>query len=567
LIGMNLTCVAQAFLNPASSRVEGYAAAVMLSFAAAVVLAPLILYFYRWRVRRLMVDSSTSANTVTQPPRTARPDVPDRGKETRGIEALKLASRERASRLAWSLRIVALVFALVTVSLSLALRWQAASSVSDAPAQISVENVVLWWLIALSWTLLALGIAWPVVILGTANPRFGRWFLLVTLPCLALLLAMPLFNSSLAGQELKGYVTLLIFAVAMCVGLVPRHMRNVVPTLTLSLSLAVIAWIEANILASSCSTCLGLLPIRTRDEALRAGGFIAVLLVVVLAMAFFAIYRMLRALASAYRNKRFSDAQLQVLFWYAAVAGPIAAVIYASQRGPGAPPLAVVIGVSTLPIAIAYTWLTRRLPAPHRPPLTLLLLRVFGQTRRGERLLDSLAASWRFIGPVCMIGGPDLAKASLEPHELAAFLTGKLKQAFVTNEASLDQTLAGLDLEPDPDRRYRVNEVYCAGEIWTHAARQLIELSDAVLIDLREFHANRHGTATELAMLAHLGALHRTIAVIGKTTDLKAVRDAMASPHSSADAAAALRTVSVEDRLDSEEFFAKVIAAAQPAHS
>jgi len=564
---MNLACIAQTFLNPAWPRVEQYTTAVMLSFTAAVVLAPLILYLYRRRVVRLMVDSASADNAVREPPRTARADAPYRGKEFQGIEALKLASRERATRLAWSLRIVALVFALVTVALSLALRWHAVSSAPGGPPELGVENVVVWWLVALSWTLLALGIAWPVVILGTANPRFGRWFLLITLPCLVLLMAMPLTNSNLAGQKLSGYVALLAFVVVMCLGLVPRHMRNVVPTLTLCLSLAVIAWMEGDNLARSCSTCLGWLPMQTREEALRVGGFTAALIVVVLAMGFVGIYRMLRAVTSAYRNKRFSDAQLQVLFWYAAVAGPIAAVIYASQRGPGAPPLAVLIGISTLPIAIAYTWLTMRLPAPHRPPFSLLLLRVFGRTRRGERLLDSLAASWRFIGPVCMIGGPDLAKASLEPHELAAFLTGKLKQGFVTNEASLDQTLTGLDLEPDPDRRYRVNEVYCAGEIWTRAAQQLIELSDAVLIDLREFHANRHGTATELAMLARLGALSRTIAVIGKTTDPNAVRDAMATPLSSADVVAALRTVSVEDRLDSQDFFAQVVAVAQPGHS
>jgi hypothetical protein len=40
-----------------------------------------------------------------------------------------------------------------------------------------------------------------------------------------------------------------------------------------------------------------------------------------------------------------------------------------------------------------------------------------------------------------MIGGLDLAKASLEPHELAAFLTGKLKEGFITNQALLDETL------------------------------------------------------------------------------------------------------------------------------
>jgi len=564
---VNLACIVQTFLNPASPRAEQYTGAVMLSFVGAVVLAPLVLYFYRWRVLRLMVGSANADSAIKEPLRTARADAPYRGKEFQGIEALKLASRERATRLAWSLRIVALVFALVTVALSLALRWQAASSAPGGLPEIGVENVVAWWLIALCWTLLQLGLAWPLVILGTANPRFGRWFLFVTLPCLLLLVAMPLTNSTLAGTQLSGYIVLLVFVSVMCLGLVPRHMRNVVPSLTLSLSLAVIAWMEGNNLARSCNTCLGLLPIHTREEAWRVGGFTAALILGVLVFGFIGIYAMQRAVALAYRNKWFSDAQLQVLFWYAALAGPIAGAIYASQRGPEAPPLALVIGISILPTAIAYTWLTRRLPPPHRPPISLLLLRVFGQTRRGERLLDSLAVSWRFIGPVCMIGGPDLAKASLEPHELAAFLTGKLKQGFVTNEASLERALAGLDLEPDPDRRYRVNEVYCAGEIWTRAAQQLIELSDAVLIDLREFHPDRHGTAAELAMLARLGALSRTIAVIGKATDLGAVRIAMATPPSSADVVTGLRTVSVEDKVDSQEFFAKVIAAAHQGDS
>jgi len=163
-----------------------------------------------------------------------------------------------------------------------------------------------------------------------------------------------------------------------------------------------------------------------------------------------------------------------------------------------------------------------------------------------------------------MIGGPDLAQASLEPHELAAFLSGGLKQDFVADLASLERTLADIDLDPDPDRRYRVNEVYCAGDIWTRAAQQLIERSAIVLIDLSEFHAGRQGTATELAMLARLGALSRTIAVVSKATDLQAVNDAMnLSP--SPTRAQSLRTLSIEDKADGEELFARVIAARSAA--
>lgn len=67
--------------------------------------------------------------------------------------------------------------------------------------------------------------------------------------------------------------------------------------------------------------------------------------------------------------------------------------------------------------------------------------------------------------------------------------------------------------------------------------------------------------------LTKLKLTTRTIAVTGKATDLNAVRDAMAVPESSTSAVAALRTVSVEYKLDSEEFFANVIAAVQPARS
>jgi len=564
---MNLACIARMFISPVWPRHEQYALAVAFSFIAAVILAPLILYFYRRRVVRLMVASENAGDKLAPRDSPARGNARNGGNALPGIEALKLRAQQGSVQLAWSLRLVALVAALVTVALSLALRWQAASNGMGALAEVSVEGAIVWSLVALVWILLALGMAWPMVLLGTANPRFVRWFLLVTLPCLLLLMAMPLGNSKLEGSQLVGYIALLALVIFMCAGLVPRHMRNVVPTLTLALSLAIIAWMEGNTLVRSCSQCLGLLPFHNREEALRIGAMLVAFIAVLLTVAIFGIYLMLRALASAYRNKRFSDAQLQALLWYMAFAVPIAGTIYGSQRGPTGVPLSLVIALSTVPTAIAYAFFTRRLPAAHRPPLTLLLLRVFGQTRRGERLLDSLAASWRFIGAVCMIGGPDLAKASLEPHELAAFLTGKLKQGFVTNEASLDEALAHLDFAPDPDRRYRVNEIYCAGDIWTHAVQRLIELSDVVLIDLREFHAGRHGTASELAMLSRLGALSRTIAIIGKATDLDAVRAASATPVSSAGVDDVLRTLNIEDRIDDEAFFTQVVAALQPVRS
>jgi hypothetical protein len=53
-IVVDLACVPRSYLNSAASRLEQYSAAVGVSFAVAVVLAPAILSFYRRRVVRLM---------------------------------------------------------------------------------------------------------------------------------------------------------------------------------------------------------------------------------------------------------------------------------------------------------------------------------------------------------------------------------------------------------------------------------------------------------------------------------------------------------------------------------
>jgi hypothetical protein len=309
---VNLPCAAQVFLQ--TPRFQQYAGFVIISFMVGVVLAPTVLYFYRWRVLRLMAGPAGDA--VMEAPGLSRADEPDSGKDFPGIEALKVASRERATRLAWSLRIVALIFALVTVALEVALKWQAVSSGQTRP-----EVSVLDPLTALFNLFLMLGLAWPMVILGTAEPRFGRWFIPITLPCLVLLLLGPLQTGKPTGVQLTGYEVLIGVVVGMCLGLIPRHMRNVVPMLTLCLSLAAIVWAEANNLADIYKTCVGL-TINTREEALRLLWLLTGLIALMLTTGVYGIYRLLRAMTSAYRNKRFSDAQLQVLFWYIVLAVP-----------------------------------------------------------------------------------------------------------------------------------------------------------------------------------------------------------------------------------------------------
>jgi hypothetical protein len=152
-------------------------------------------------------------------------------------------------------------------------------------------------------------------------------------------------------------------------------------------------------------------------------------------------------------------------------------------------------------------------------PLRLLLLRVFEGQRRSERLLRRLSASWRHLGAVQMIAGPDLAAATLEPHEFLDSLRGRLNRQFVVDTEDLRRRLTQLDLGADPDGRYRVNELFCHDNTWRAALQELVHISDCVLLDLRGFTVARQGVIYEITQLVELVPLRRVLVLSDDTTD------------------------------------------------
>jgi hypothetical protein len=170
-----------------------------------------------------------------------------------------------------------------------------------------------------------------------------------------------------------------------------------------------------------------------------------------------------------------------------------------------------------------------RKPAHLGTPSRLLLLRVFGAQRRSELLLRRFGASWRHLGPVQMIAGTDLAAAALEPHEFLDSLRGKLNRQFVADGDDLRQRLVQLDLEPDPDGRYRVNELFCHDDTWRPTVQELVHRSDCILVDLRGFTPARQGATYEITQLVELVPLRQVLILTDDTTDhafLKLVLDA-----------------------------------------
>lgn len=154
-----------------------------------------------------------------------------------------------------------------------------------------------------------------------------------------------------------------------------------------------------------------------------------------------------------------------------------------------------------------------------RPPMRLLLLRVYGFGRRSRRLLDLLGTRWRLLGSIDLIAAPDLASRTVEPSTFLEFVRGRLKRLFIRSPDDLQQRLAGIDDRPDPDARFRVNQLFCSDDMWKAAVTHLMGEASLVAMDLRGFGPHRQGCVFELETLLDTVPLDRLVFLIDKTTN------------------------------------------------
>jgi hypothetical protein len=149
----------------------------------------------------------------------------------------------------------------------------------------------------------------------------------------------------------------------------------------------------------------------------------------------------------------------------------------------------------------------------------LLLLRVFSLGRRSERLFDILGIYWRYVGSIRLIAGPDLATATMEPHEFLDFISGKLARRFIDTTQTLDLRISEMDSRPDRDGQFRVNDFFCFDSTWKMVLARLVSSSDVVLMDLRGFSSQNAGCIFEINELINTVKLKQIIFVIDETTD------------------------------------------------
>lgn len=235
----------------------------------------------------------------------------------------------------------------------------------------------------------------------------------------------------------------------------------------------------------------------------------------------------LRWLGRQYEQKLFSDAQLLVDAWWLIVSFDFAIFLVNDVGWIGVPLGLLAFVAYRLVVAAGLAlwqpssnaWLANR---------RLLLLRVFGFQRRTERLFDSVAQRWRWVGSVKIIAAADLATRLIGPGDLISFIGGRLRQLFVRRDHASFQRLGELDEVRDPDGRYRVNKVYCYQDSWQPALQALLAASDLVLMDLRGFSAKNQGCLFELQQLVEQDRLRRTVFIVDDTTDTELLRAILA---------------------------------------
>jgi hypothetical protein len=154
----------------------------------------------------------------------------------------------------------------------------------------------------------------------------------------------------------------------------------------------------------------------------------------------------------------------------------------------------------------------------------LLFLRVFALGKRAEQLFTSVANSWRYAGSICLITGPDLATATLAPHNLLDYLARRLRRLFIDSPEAVEQRMATLDLAPDPDGRYRVNEFFCYEDTWQMALSRLASKDVVVLSDLRQFSPQNAGCVYGIEELVRRVPLERVLFVVDDLTDERFLR-------------------------------------------
>ncbi len=484
------------------------------------VLTLLVAFFLLWLYRRAVLRGmSVTAGVVnTGPLAPGRPLAPQPTRPALSITTLKptssLTTQNRVRRIdgavTASLRRLALAYTLA--GLAYALLFTVAWYVST---RVAVRPLAFLWVWACYTWPVALAIS-QIIALGWRE-RIGivaAYFALLVGIVSLVFFYSPTFDFSgfpAFWLYLNGPATLLLLA------FLARRIRAVGPLVLGFITAGVTGAILLSQAVAENDTSLRFFV--GGADALGLGAVSVLIFLGALGFGLFGllIWQLLRRIGHWYQQKRMSDQALllDTLWLFFAIVQSIALAFegwgwfFAG---------AVAFVVYKVVLQLAYTRLVRPVHIEGYNA-SLLLLRVFALGSRSQELFDALTKRWLRVGPVTLIAGPDLVTALVEPHEFLDFLGGRLSRQFIQSKAHLERRLTELDVQPDPDGRFRVNDLFCRADTWQMTMRQLATSSDSVLMDLRSFSPTNQGCLYELEQLLNGVLLTRIVLVVDATTN------------------------------------------------
>ncbi|MCV2349608.1 hypothetical protein [Paucibacter sp. Y2R2-4] len=297
--------------------------------------------------------------------------------------------------------------------------------------------------------------------------------------------------------------------------------RSLLRALWLLLSLGLLgAVVPALLLEPLGGDCLQ--QAAAKGEASVAGAMATGLVMSLVVLGLCLAFRCISGLANALARGWLGEVSATVLLDLILVAGVLVAILRSSieessagkllSAGEILADLSTGLGLTLLCLGLAvaaYALVLRMVPALPYAGRHLLVLRVFSKDEKQHRFLDLLQAHWRYLGPVSQIGGPDLAPRNIGMFVSLMFLSGRLYELFLPQAAEAQRLRKRLQLSPDAEGRFRVNEVFCFNTAWQGTVEQLMQLADVIVLDLRGFCAQRKGTGFEIEALLRAGLLPR----------------------------------------------------------
>lgn len=498
---------------------------LIVAIPLAAVTSIVILAFYRRAVIRIMSNRTGHEQTEPVPSAasTSSPEVPPPPFSIHTLDSASATTKNSTSselyadlvrgpwRAAVIYAVAGLCYALVTTFLFLR-----ATKTGFHP----LSFLVIFWYYA-----------WPVTVtisLVAASTRrtklriFGGYFLII----IVLGILATLSNTSVTLVEILWLWFLTNFpASVLLLAFLNRRVQAVGPLVLTFMILAVTGLVLMPTFVINNGWLLELVVKIGVALGLGAGSIYLALLILGFATFGALGWLALQAIGYWYRHKKMSEQSITIdVIWLLFGIFQAVGLIFEGDHWFLASLLSFVIYKG---VAWAGFWLARRNTPSNRHFPKLLVLRVFSLGKRSERLFDALAMHWRFVGSIRLIAGPDLAATTIEPHEFLDFLSGKLARRFIDGGQTLDLRISQMDLLPDPDGQFRVNDFFCHDDTWRMVLSRLARESDVVMMDLRGFSSQNAGVIYEIGELINLVPLERVVFIVDDLTDEPFLRQVM----------------------------------------